>query len=217
MLPTSRYADFIIGLDFLVNDGLQVTPEARKFVNKGERLVMKFRGALAKGAAKSASGTTKRRKRASMAGAGDEPPSAAGPSRKGSKRDAPPQEDVMDLYQDDDVFDFGSPKKPAIRAQTRASASVDVDDEIEDADDDHEGPYKLLNNLKDVRARVSDTPCLAAIVVVLMSAQIAEERNIVDPAHIITDDDLFMIATIQPSGTLCYIDLIYGEIIDVPI
>ena len=134
-----------------------MTPEARKFVDKGERLVMKFRGASAKSAVRSASGTTKRRKGASAVGTDAETASVAGPSRKGSRRNAAPQEDVMDLYQDDDVYDFGSPKKPATRAQERASVAVDADDEIEDADDDPERPYKLLNSLKDVRARVSLT------------------------------------------------------------
>ena len=42
---------------------------------------------------------------------------------------------------------------------------------------------------------------------ILTSTQIAEERNIVDPIHIIADDDLFMIATTQPSGTPCVLDL----------
>lgn len=105
----------------------------------------------------------------------------------------------MDLYQDDDVYDFGSPKKPATRAQERASVAVDADDEIEDADDDPERPYKLLNSLKDVRARVRLINWFTTSAM-LTCAQIAEERNIVDPAHIIEDDDLFMIATTQPSG-----------------
>ena len=111
-----------------------MTPEARRFVNKGERLVMKFRGASARGAPKSsASGTTRRRKRASAVGTDVESASAAGPSRKGSRRNAAPQEDVMDLYQDDDVFDFGSPKKPPARAQGRAAAAADVDDLVDAA------------------------------------------------------------------------------------
>ena len=124
---------------------------------------MKFRGASARGAPKlSASGTTtRRRKRASAVGTDVESASAAGPSRKGSRRNAAPQEDVMDLYQDDDVFDFGSPKKSATRAQERAAAA-DVDDEIEDADDDPERPYRLLNSLKDVRARVRLTDFVCA-------------------------------------------------------
>ena len=136
-----------------------MTPEARKFVDKGERLIMKFRGASAKGAARTTSGTAKRRKRVSAVGTDAETASVAGPSRKGSKRRAALQEEVMDLYQDDDVYDFGSPKKPATRAQGRAAAAVDADDEIEDADGDSELPYKLLNTLKDVRARVRLTGC----------------------------------------------------------
>lgn len=42
---------------------------------------------------------------------------------------------------------------------------------------------------------------------ILTSTQIAEERNIVDPIHIITDDDLFMIAATQPSGAPYVTDL----------
>ncbi|KZT66831.1 hypothetical protein DAEQUDRAFT_435115 [Daedalea quercina L-15889] len=137
---------------------------------------MKFRAKPAVG--------TKRRKRASAAG--EEQPPAAESSRKASKRNAPAPapEEVMDLYQDDDVFDFGSPKKPTTRSQSRAAAIAVEIDEIEDADEeeeDPEQPYKLLDTLKDVRARV------------------AEEQDIVDPVHIIADDDLFAIATLQPA------------------